>query len=445
MLGIVALNAAAAIKAGASTVDITPPQGAAMSGYFFNRSATATHDPLLARALVFENDGVRIALVSCDLTSMPEGIATAARIWIQDLTGIPQHQVMISATHAHTAPVLLSGWSRYQLDGEMKRIATTYSQTLPALIAQSVVAAVKALRPAKVFATIGHEATLPFNRRFHMRDGTVAWNPGKLNPNIVKPAGPIDPAVPVVYVEGEDGQAIAVYVNYAMHLDTVGGLEYSADYVYALTEALKVARGRQLVTVFTMGCSGNINHIDTAAKRPQKGHTEAARIGTILAAAVLRSIDDAAPVNDTRLSGKSTTIQLAAVKTSPDEVAAATEARSKSTATLVLANAARILENDARSGRPYQAEIQILRMGKDLVWLGLPGEIFVELGLDIKQNSKARFTVIATQTNAALGYIPNSKAYPEGTYEVISARVVSGSGEALVQTALDSINSQNIP
>ncbi len=416
-----------------------------MSGYFFNRAATATHDPLLARALVFENDGVKIALVSCDLTSMPEGIATSARKWIEDLTGIPQHQVMISATHAHTAPVLLSGWSRYQLEGEMKQIATTYSQTLPALIAQSVAAAVKALRPAKVFATIGQEATLPFNRRFHMRDGTVAWNPGKLNPDIVKPAGPIDPAVPVVYVEGEDAKAIAVYVNYAMHLDTIGGLEYSADYVYALSEALKLARGRQLVTVFTMGCSGNINHIDTTSKRPQKGHTEAARIGTILAAAVLRSIDEATPVNDTKLSGQSETIQLEAIKSTPDEVAAATEARSKSTATLVLAKAARILENDSRSGRPYQAEIQILRMGKDLVWLGLPGEIFVELGLDIKQNSKASFTIIATQTNAALGYIPKSKAYPEGTYEVISARVVSGSGEAIVKSALGLINSQNIP
>ena len=79
VLGIVALNAWAGIRAGAATVDITPPPGAAMSGYFFNRSATGTHDPLFARALVFENEGVKIALVSCDLTSMPEGIATEAR------------------------------------------------------------------------------------------------------------------------------------------------------------------------------------------------------------------------------------------------------------------------------------------------------------------------------------------------------------------------------
>ncbi len=416
-----------------------------MSGYFFNRSATGTHDPLLARALVFENDGVRIALVSCDLTSMPEGIATAARRWIEDQTGIPQHQVMISATHAHTAPVLLSGWSRYQLDGDMKQIATTYSQTLPALIAQSVTEAVKALRPAKVFATIGQEATLPFNRRFFMKDGTVAWNPGKLNPDIVKPAGPIDPAVPIVYVEGEDGKAIAVYVNYAMHLDTVGGLEYSADYVYALSEALKVARGRQLVTVFTMGCSGNINHIDSTSKRQQKGHTEAARIGTILAAAVLRSIDEATPVTNTKLSGQSTTLQLDAVKASPSEVAAAIEVRGKSTATLVLARAARIIENDSRGGRPYHAEIQILRLGQDLVWVGLPGEIFVELGLEIKQKAKAKWTIIATQTNAALGYIANRKAYPEGTYEVISARVVSGSGESIVTTAIALIAGASLP
>ena len=416
-----------------------------MSGYFFNRSATATHDPLLARALVFENDGVSIALVSCDLTSMPAGIATEARRLIESQTGIPKSHVMVSATHAHTAPVLLSGWSRYQLEGEMKRIATGYAETLPNQIAQSVASAVKLLRPATVRATIGQEPALPFNRRFFMKDGTVAWNPGKLNPDIVKPTGPIDPAVPIVYVEGEDGQPIAVYVNYAMHLDTVGGLEYSADYVYALSEALKIARGRQLVTVFTMGCSGNINHIDTSSKRPQKGHTEAARIGTILAAAVLRSIDEATPVGDTRLSGQSATLQLEAVKATKDEVAAATEARTKSTATLVLAKAARILENDARGGKSYDAEIQLLRMGQDLVWIGLPGEIFVELGLDIKQKAKAKWAIIATQTNAALGYIPNRKAYPEGTYEVISARVVTGSGEAIVSTAIGLIAGASPP
>ncbi len=407
-----------------------------MAGYFYNRSATGTHDSLLARALVFENEGVKIALVSCDLTSMPEGIATEVRRLIEVETGIPKSHVMVSATHAHTAPVLLSGWSRYQLDSEMKRVTEAYTVEIPRLIAKSVREAVQQLRPAKLSATVGKESTLAFNRRFFMKDGTVAWNPGKVNPNIVKPAGPIDAGLPLVYVEGEDGVAIAVYINYAMHLDTVGGLEYSADYVYALGEALKLALGKQLVTVFTMGCSGNINHIDTSVKRLQKGHGEAARIGTILAAAALKALDEAEPVEDTRLSGVSSTIMLETVKSTTQEVAAARADRAQGGTTLVLAKAARVLEIDARQGKAFAAEVQILRIGRELVFAGLPGEIFVELGLDLKARSKLRWPIIATQTNAAIGYVPNRKAYPEGTYEVLSARVAEGSGERLVAIAL---------
>jgi len=83
--------------------------------------------------------------------------------------------------------------------------------------------------------------------------------------------------------------------------------------------------------------------------------------------------------------------------------------------------------------------VQVLRIGADLVWVGLPGEIFVELGLDLKSRSRARWTVPATQANAAIGYIPHLAAYPQGSYEVVSARVKAGSGEKLVNKALELI------
>jgi hypothetical protein len=78
-----------------------------------------------------------------------------------------------------------------------------------------------------------------FNRRNFLKGGTVAWNPGKLNSNIVRPAGPIDPELPVVLFESEKGDSIATYVNFAMHQDTVGGLEVSADYAHTLSTMLR--------------------------------------------------------------------------------------------------------------------------------------------------------------------------------------------------------------
>ena len=119
---------------------------------------------------------------------------------------------MISATHSHTGPVLPTGSSRDPaLAGEGVGKAQQYVEALPARIADAVRRANAKLAPAKASVGRGFEDRLSFNRRFFMKDGTVGWNPGKLNPNIVAPAGPIDPDVPVVYFESPaDGKPIAL-------------------------------------------------------------------------------------------------------------------------------------------------------------------------------------------------------------------------------------------
>src|SRR5437870_4306181 len=109
--------------------------------------------------------------------------------------------------------------------GRTSRLAVDYAAALPTVIAERVRKAETALAPGNLSAAIGREETLAFNRRFHLKDGSVGWNPGKFNPAIVRPAGPIDPAVPVVYFATVKDEPLAFYVNYAMHLDTVGGLE----------------------------------------------------------------------------------------------------------------------------------------------------------------------------------------------------------------------------
>ena len=172
---------------------------------------------------------------------------------------------------------------------------------------------------------IGKEEGLAFNRRYHMLDGTVGWNPGKKNPKIVRPAGPTDPCVPVVLFETTDKtpKPIAIYVNFAMHLDTVGGLYYSADYPFTLSKALAAVKGEDAVTVFTTGTCGDINHVNVNDSKPQKGDGEAARIGTRLAGEVLRTFDKLKPASDGPLRGSSAMVELALPPVTPDEMTAA--------------------------------------------------------------------------------------------------------------------------
>jgi hypothetical protein len=433
------------LRAGAAQVVITPPKGAPMAGYYNNRAAEGTHDDLYAKALVFEKDNVRTALVACDVVSLPRELTERARQIIQQKTGIPPDHVMISATHDHTGPVILTYPSRYNLQGEMKRIAEEYTAALPERIAQAVESANTRLQPARIRAAVGREESLAFNRRYFMKDGSVGWNPGKLNPNIVRPAGPTDPAVPVIYVETTDGTSIAAYTNFAMHQDTTGGLQFSADYSYTLGRVMGMAKGARLVSVFTIGCAGNVNHLDFSRKDPQSSFAEAARIGAVLGGEVLKVMQRAAEVEVPRIEVSSRVVKLDLPKFTAEEIAwahrtQATFETDHQAPFLDLVRAAKIIEIEARHGAPFDAEVQVIALGDRIALVSFPGEMFVEFGLTLKEDSPFPVTIAVELANGGLGYIPNRQAYPQGGYEVVSSRLLPGAGEALMNAGLEQLD-----
>lgn len=438
------------LTAGAAQADITPPVGCPMAGYYSLRGAEGTHDPLLAKAIVIEKDGTRAALVGLDLIGTTPGMVADARKRIEAKTGIPGSHVMISATHSHTGPVLSGRGPRDDVFGGNQQIAVTYMQELPGMIAGAVAKADAARKPARLSHAVGREDGLAFNRRFHMADGTVGWNPGKLNPKIVRPAGPTDPSVPVVLVETADGkQPIACYVNFAMHLDTVGGMYYSADYPYTLSKCLAAAKGDDVVTLFATGCCGDINHVNVSSPAPQKGHGEAARIGTRLAAEVLRTWEKLRPAADGPIRVSSETVELPLAVVSAEDVAkakvVADQVRSGAKPApkfLDQVQAFKALDVAGRLGKPLAVEVQVISVGDDVAFVSLPGEIFAQLGLDIKAGSPFKTTCIAELANGSIGYIPNRQAYPQGNYEVVSARCAEGGGERLVDSALKQLREQ---
>ncbi|HVL13477.1 MAG TPA: hypothetical protein VM529_13000 [Gemmata sp.] len=443
--------AAAELTVGAAAADVTPPPGCPMAGYYSVRGAEGTHDPLFAKAVVLEKDGVKAALVSLDLISTTRGLVEETRKLVEKETGIPGKHVMISATHSHTGPVLWDGSPRADVLSGGSQIAKDYMKELPAKIAAAVKKADAARKPAKASFAAGKEEGLAFNRRFHMEDGTVGWNPGKKNPKIVRPAGPTDPSVPVVLFETLDKQPkpLATYVNFAMHLDTVGGMYYSADYPFTLARSLAAVTGDDTVTLFTTGTCGDINHINVGSDKPQKGHAEAARIGTRLAAEVLRTFDKLAPAAVGPLRVSSAMVELPLPPVSADEVAAAKlvvadvdAGKKPAPKFLDQVQAFKAIDVATRLGKPLAVEVQVISLGDDLAWVSLPGEIFVDLGLQIKRGSPFKQTMIAELANGSIGYVPTRVAYTEGNYEVVSARCAAGSGEKLVDEALKQLREQ---
>jgi hypothetical protein len=393
---------------------------------------------------VLDDGSTRAAIVVCDLISMPKWIVTDARKLIEARTGIPATNVMIAATHTHTAPVLFREWSRDESDGGGKQISKDYSGALPERIAQAVAAANEKRQPVRVSVAKELEPQLAQNRRYWMRDGSVGWNPGKLNPQIVRPAGPIDPEVGVFYAETAvpKPSPVLTFVNYAMHPDTTGGTRISADYPGALARALAHYKGPDMLTLFANGTCGNINHVDVRWAEPQNGPHEASRLGATLAAAVFKAYPRLAPLtNPGPLRARSEIVKLPLPPFTPEQLEQArldvrTATDSRRDGFMKLVRGHRVLDTAAREGRPQEVEMQIITLGREVAWVAWPGEIFVELGLSVKGGSPFAHTYNVELANGTIGYIPNKSAYPEGNYEVESARVAEGSGEMLVTSAL---------
>jgi hypothetical protein len=428
------------LRIGAAQVSITPPIGIPMAGYYHERGASSIHDQLYARTIVLEKDGVKAAIVSLDLITTRRSFVQDARRLIEASTDIPGDHVMISATHAHTGPVLASESTLDEARGGKDELVLQYSRTLPAFIADSVVKANAQLQEAQAQGAIGVEDSIAFNRRFHMKDGTVGWNPGKQNADIIKAAGPIDPEVPFVFFSNTEGAALATYVNYAVHLDNVGGLEISADLPFALSETLKRYHGKEMVTVYTTGACGDVNHVNVAWGAPQKGHDNATRMGVILAGEVLsqwpvlKAVDGSLKVRSEIVELSLPDVTSEDIDSSKDVIQTADDRTRASFMKLVQAH--KVLDVAARNGKPWEVEVQVITLGDQLAWVALPGEIFVQLGLDLKLDSPYPQTMIAELANGSIGYIPNMRAYPQGNYEVVSARCAAGSGEKLIATAI---------
>lgn len=448
VVGPSVIEAAEPLKAGVAMVDITPPVGYRMAGYYSERRNTGTHDPLLAKAIVFEQGGVKAAVVECDVVSMPAEVSSMARAAAEKATGIPAKHISVAATHSHTGPLftgpLARLWSEQAAARKETDSATSFDY--PAALAKGIAAAIeqaeKAARTVKLNAGSGEQTGLSFNRRFHMKDGSVRFNPGRNNPEVLRPAGPIDPAVNIILVADQaSGRSLASIANFALHLDTLGGTEYAADYPFYVQQQLQAAMGHEFVSIFATGTCGDINHIDIHNNNPLKGIAETERIGTTLAETIFMALPRLVEQKEPLLAVRQKTIDVPAQQFSADEIAKAKERMTKigtrDLTFLEQVEANKIVDVSQRyaSGN-VPIEVVAIRLSADAAIVTLPGEVFVELGLAIKQASPFKTTLVVELANDCPAYVPTKKAFAEGSYEIVNSRVATGGGEKMAELAI---------
>ena len=193
-------------------------------------------------------------------------------------------------------------------------------------IADSVRLANERLQPAQLSVAKGRCEDLTFNRRYFMRDGSVGWNPGKRNPNIVMPAGPSDPEVGLLYVGPTRGaeaprKPIATYVNFAMHPDTCGGSKISADWPGALGRVLAAYHGTTTSRWWPTAPAATSTIWTSSWGWPQGTGASRHRIATILGAAIFQAYKDLKPLRRSApLRARAEIVELALPEITPAQV-----------------------------------------------------------------------------------------------------------------------------
>ena len=446
--GIAILSCSAEpLKLGVATTDITPPVGWRMSGYFYERFSTNTHDPLQAKAMVLQKGDEKAALVICDLIGISHDLSSRVRQAASRKTGIPLANIMIAATHSHTGPLYMGGLREYfhkraeEKFGRDPSEGVDYQGILAERLVDVIAEAKREMQPAYLEVASTKITNLSFNRRYVMKDGTVKTNPGKTNENVARVAGPIDPEFGFITAMNAKRDAIlATFSSFAMHPDTVGGTEYSGDYPYYLEQSIRKLLAGDFVSLFGNGPCGNINHVDVFSPKPQKGYEEAERIGKALSYSVAEVLPKLRPIKNPTLRVGRETIIVPLQKISAEAILQAktnmAKIGTKEMTFLDQVNTARIYDLQLRGSSALELEVQGIALGSDTAIVTLPGEIFCELGIAIKKASPFQHTYIVELCNDAIGYVPTRKAYEEGGYEPANSRLAPGGGEMIANAAI---------
>ncbi len=442
-------NAADQLQAGVAFVDITAPIPFRMHGYFYERLSTGIKDPLLARAIVLQQGKETAAFVFCDLVGIPFAETAPARKKASEATGIPVDHIAVTATHTHTGPQFFMSINDYWHDRALAKLGSDpydsagYRAELIDKIAEAIVHAKAALAPVDVQSGNAREDRIAFNRRYHMKGGSVRFNPAINNPDIIGPAGPIDPQVGIVlFSKPGASDPSSIIVSFAMHPDTTGGTLYSADYIHGLDVRLKNTFGPNFKVMFGTGTCGDINNRNV--------HTEKQRmadeLGSMLGDTVVNAIkkgelsamkQPALAVRTTKVPGKLQEISVADVakaKANMDRVGTPGFPFMEAVETCKVLDVARLRKI---WGDTVPLEVQAFRLDNDTAIVTLPSEIFVNLGLSIKAASPFKTTLVVELANESVAYIPTKQAFLEGSYEVTNSRVERGTGEKLAEAAID--------
>ena len=434
---VLAPVAAAALHAGAAKRSIVPPFPTNMGGYF-DRTADfeGVDRTIYARALVCKNDEGAVAILVADLIGVSRSMVDDVRAAVARETELLPESILIAATHTHSGPAASSGARRLAYDR-----TAPFNAFMVETLAATLVDAWNALEPATLGFAYGTLDGITTNRQ--QRNDTI-----------------IDPDVGVLKVQAKDSRrTIATLSNFTGHPVILGSsnLLLSCEYPGVACKIVEDVVGG--IAIFTQGACG-----DVTMKRSGPPFEEVTRLGRVLAGEILVTSEQIVPGTEEALHAHSEILQLAprelptpeAARAEIDDAKAAAQAgkaaglpdyqlqelRREVNAANTTAMVAQVaVEQPELLAAATESTCQVLQIGP-LVAVAIPGEIFVEYGLEMKKRvaqDTGRPMILVGYANDYIGYIITPRADQTGGYERAVSRVAPSAGRTFTESAMATV------
>jgi hypothetical protein len=429
------------LQAGAAIIDVTPQKSMFLHGYpHVERISEGVHDRLYASALVIDNGETQIGFCAADIIFMTREIAADVRNRVYEQTAIQKQNLMLSASHTHSGPVIFSD---IFYDPVVPKADPEYISYLVDKLVQVCVEAFQNKRVCKIAITTADGSGVGGNRR--------------------SKTDAVDPEVPVIVLkDAETDKIFALSTIYCMHPTVLheDSKLCSADFPGYTREYIKRELGEDVISLYHTGPAGN-----QSPRHFIKSNTfdEAKRLGFILGERIVESVKQ---LDDRRfkewvalsvrlskvilpkkkfMSLKNAEMKVAMVKNKLDEMRRSNAPASQIRTVEVDwfgAEENKQLAEMAANGELEQVYQSVLPAEIDVIGIGdnyfafLPGEMFVEYSLMIKEKSPARIFVASLSNGVLAGYIVTEEAEQEGGYEASNSIFPAKSGRVMVDEVL---------
>ena len=437
------------LNVGFARVNITPPMGIPVAGYYQLRLAERVLDDLEANALALSDGKERLLLISADLLDLHAPFCNPILRRISGRTGVPEDHIFLSCTHTHTGPKLNGN--------EAPELQKQYFDFLAARMEDVCAFALQDLRPARMGYGVSHAPNVAFIRRYRMKDGSTRTNPGIRNPDVVSPLGQVNDAVSLVRFDREGADTVLL-VHFGCHPDTVGGCVISADWPGFVRRTLeKTLDG--VKCAFFNGAQGDVNHVNTTPTGGDnndlsmdfddvmRGYGHTRYMGRAVAGAALQVYDKVRWCDASRVSAAQRVIRCPSNRPKPEDLPQARLYSALHRAgrdgeipyqgmmlTTVVAEAERMLRLE-HGPDDFALRLSVAAVGP-VALAGIPGEPFTETGRAIAAAEGWGLALPCCCTNGYENYFPLMDDYLTGGYEARSSLFRVGVAEEVAAGCL---------